>query len=217
MLWELPLLPDNQRHWEGRLREDPWNPRQLPHQPSVFISKHWTRGTTTATDHLRGELRGDSTEWEEGHAGHLAICSTLELARELGLGEQEKSFVLQYFDDFTAIQTLSIKSGISHITTSKERRDVHANFLQKTFDTVRRNAKVIGMQIHPGKTKILCISAAKHSHIDAHILVDGLFRNQAPWDCNLELTKPVGQCPPSQAWLVCYTTGQACWMIYNSL
>ena len=94
------------------------------------------------------------------------------IAQELELGEREELDVLQYVDDFTAIQTLSIESGISHITTSKERRDVHASSLQKTFDTVRRNATVISMQIHPRKTKILCISATKYSHIDAHILVD---------------------------------------------
>ena len=58
------------------------------------------------------------------------------IARELGLGEREESDVLQYVDDFTAIPTLSIESGISHISTSKERRDVHAGSLQKTFDTV---------------------------------------------------------------------------------
>ena len=94
------------------------------------------------------------------------------IAQELGLREQENSCVLQYVDDFTAIQRLDIESGISHITTSKERREVHAGSLQKTFDTVQRNAKAIGMQIHPGKTKILCISAAKHSHIEAYMMVD---------------------------------------------
>ena len=51
---------------------------------------------------------------------------------------------------------LDIESGISHITKSKERREVHAGSLQKTFDTVQRNAKAIGM----------------HSHIEAYMMVD---------------------------------------------
>ena len=93
--------------------------------------------------------------------------------RALSLPPTTGAWTVKYVDDFTATQVLKIDTGIGHVTTMKEKREVHAGELQKVFDRVLKNAALIGMEVHPGKTKLLCISASTSCDLSAFIYFNG--------------------------------------------
>ena len=129
----------------------------------------YSPGSGTGDD--RGQTRPASPEpaLDDGNPG----LTQGEIERILGIPSGEKAWTVKYVDDFTATQRLAIDTGISYITTGKEEREIHAGELQKVFDRVRFNAGLIGMVVHPDKTKLLCISASSAYSLSTFIYHEG--------------------------------------------
>ena len=96
-----------------------------------------------------------------------------QVENAMGLTPSQGAWTVKYVDDFTATQRLRVETGISHVSERKEQREIHAGELQKVFDRVRANAALIGMEVHPGKTKILCVSANYNYELSTFIFCDG--------------------------------------------
>ena len=77
-----------------------------------------------------------------------------------------------YIDDLNIGQTLKISSGLSHITTSKEKREIRASGCEEMYGTIEKNGKTIGMQINPMKTQLLCIHANNYLDVATYISLE---------------------------------------------
>ena len=83
-----------------------------------------------------------------------------------------KPWAGKYVDDFTAVEVIDFGMTAGHLSTGKEKRIIHAEELQKLYDTVKKNAESIGMVVHPQKTQLLCLHTAQHYDLSA-IIFDG--------------------------------------------
>ena len=89
--------------------------------------------------------------------------------RGSGEEEQTKTRTFKYVDDLTVVGSTPMEGAISHITTRKERRWVRALGMERTYANIVKNSENLGMRIHPEKTKILCISAAKNYDLETYM------------------------------------------------
>ena len=60
-----------------------------------------------------------------------------------------------------------------HLTTTKEKKNIHAEQCEETFRTVRDNASNIGMMVNEAKTQLLCLLTNVHCSVSSNISMDG--------------------------------------------
>ena len=69
----------------------------------------------------------------------------------------------KYIDDLTSIEKLYFPSSYSVFSQNKPVQMVRAKLSEKFFDTVTKNAKMIGMAVNTKKTQMICVNAAVDS------------------------------------------------------
>ena len=74
-----------------------------------------------------------------------------------------------YVDDLSIGEVQDLTAAVSHFTTGKELRTVHAKKCEEVFSVITDNANRIGMKINATKTQLLCISDHTSAHIDSYI------------------------------------------------
>ena len=67
---------------------------------------------------------------------------------------------VKFVDDVSAAVKCDITAAEMHISTTKEKRTIHAADCQSFFDTVKKNCQEKGMRVNDKKTQLLCISTA---------------------------------------------------------
>ena len=87
--------------------------------------------------------------------------------------DEQNSWTLKYVDDMNVGEEIKIETGVRLLTTSKEKRLVHAPLCEEGFYTVKENANNIGMKVNDSKTQLLCLSAHYHLDINSYIRIDG--------------------------------------------
>ena len=80
---------------------------------------------------------------------------------------------VMFIDDLTCRGKCDIGAAEAYISTSKERRSIHAVEVEKFVTNVTKNAQAIGMVVNPEKTQILCTTTAINYDIRAYIKIDG--------------------------------------------
>ena len=83
-----------------------------------------------------------------------------------------QTWEIGYIDDLNIGETLKISQGLSHITTSKEKREIRAPGCEEMYQTIQFNGGLIGMQINPAKTQLLCIHANNYLEVRSFISLD---------------------------------------------
>lgn len=64
----------------------------------------------------------------------------------------------KYIDDTTFVHNVSLANATRHITTGTTVETIDLEELEKRFESLRMNAKEIGMMINCNKTQLLCLS-----------------------------------------------------------
>ena len=82
---------------------------------------------------------------------------------------QQEFWNLRYIDDGLGGETLGNSLGVTTFSTKKEQRLIHSSQCEDFLKLTLQNAKEIGMKINTEKTKLLCISPARHSDIECYI------------------------------------------------
>lgn len=67
------------------------------------------------------------------------------------------------------MERLDTAAGVSHFSTQKEIKHIHATGLQRVYDQVESNAEAIGMSVNEKKTQLICINSAINSEINVYI------------------------------------------------
>ena len=75
-------------------------------------------------------------------------------------------------DDITTGSKGFVQDGAAHVTTRKERRELHAEDLEKLFETLKSNSEEAGMVINDKKTQLICFSQAKNYEVNSFIRVN---------------------------------------------
>ena len=78
-----------------------------------------------------------------------------------------------YIDDFNVVEKINEKDSISHITTGKTTKRIHAPASQSTFEEINRTAGDLGLKVNSSKTQILCISSATTTNSKSYINFEG--------------------------------------------
>ena len=79
----------------------------------------------------------------------------------------------EYVDDFIGVKKLHVNDGFKILSTAKMRNEIHALQSQRFFDTVKRNALVIGMTVNDSTTQLLCLApATSQDSTCSYILTD---------------------------------------------
>ena len=86
----------------------------------------------------------------------------------LGLPGKGPPELWKYIDDFTAVETIDVRTGGRHLTESGETKKLHAEGLERLYLNVEANAKAIGMEVDEEKTKLVCVTAG-HAQVEAFI------------------------------------------------
>ena len=118
-----------------------------------------TRGGTMRID----DTIGDPDVWER-HEVEAALHIVGDLSRM-------KNF--KYVDDLTVVEGQNTVTGIRSITAGKEERRLHAQGLELRLQSIHEESAEIGMELHPDKTQLLCISPAVNSEITSFIRTGG--------------------------------------------
>ena len=82
---------------------------------------------------------------------------------------ERRAKVLKYVDDFIAAEKLRASVGRRILSTNKQVVHLHAPKCQHFFNTVKRNASMIGMSVNQQKTQLLGINSSKTSKIQVYI------------------------------------------------
>ena len=84
-------------------------------------------------------------------------------------GEAES---LKYIDDVNLLEQLRLSDAVSTFSHLKEKKEIPALQCGAGFKNIVQNARGIGMKVNPGKTQLVCISAALHSEVSSHVTVE---------------------------------------------
>ena len=98
----------------------------------------------------------------------------LEEHQEFPQGWQKKpTWTYKYVDDVTVGGRNMIGHSVRHLTTSKEKRLIHAGDLQTTVENIATKSDLAGMKINPDKTQLICISPAINYEVSSYIKLGG--------------------------------------------
>ena len=75
----------------------------------------------------------------------------------------------KYVDDVNIEERLFLANATSVFSHLKERKTVRAVRCEEIFNTIAENASAIGMKVNPKKTRLLCVSSAIHSNVEAYV------------------------------------------------
>ena len=104
---------------------------------------------------------------------------TSKICQELGARPlPDALWHAKYVDDFTVMEELRVNTAVSHISSSKEIKYLHAEKLQAVMQTVKENTAAIGMLVNPEKTQLVCVSASTQYDVRAYIQ-DGQTRKKS--------------------------------------
>ena len=122
----------------------------------------------------------------------------------------------KYVDDLTVLETMPSTAGIATVTTRKEEREIQAQGLQEQLERLGRQAADIGMELHPGKTQLLCISSAIHSNINTFIRTGDAGRIESAPTMKI-LGYHLGKRPNADAHMQSIKTNfmRNCWMLHH--
>ena len=87
--------------------------------------------------------------------------------------KRAEEWALKYVDDLNLGQHHFMETAISYWTTGKEKKLLHADECESTFEFVILNANRIGMKVNKAKTQLICISSNRTSIMDSYIMCDG--------------------------------------------
>ena len=87
-----------------------------------------------------------------------------ETSMELQLLEQppvplNEAAPLKYVDDLTIVEHHYLPVAETIFSTKKPERMIHAEEYEGLFETITENSNLIGMQVNPEKTQLLCVSS----------------------------------------------------------
>ena len=82
-------------------------------------------------------------------------------------------WILKFVDDVTVGSRNLISHSTSHITTTKERRSIHAGDLEREYEKITANSSKAGMVVNPAKTQLLCVNQAINYEVSAFMNVEG--------------------------------------------
>ena len=87
--------------------------------------------------------------------------------------QEKETWETGYIDDLNVGETLEITSGISHISTAKEEKEIRALGCESMYETIKTNGRKVGMQINAKKTQLICFNPSKTLNVTCCISVDG--------------------------------------------
>ena len=79
----------------------------------------------------------------------------------------------KYIDDGLAGEKVCNINSISHVSSKKENKYVHASKSEHFMKLTIQNAHKIGMKINTSKTKMMCVNVAKNSVVNTYINIEG--------------------------------------------
>ena len=92
---------------------------------------------------------------------------------ELERWERVETHSKLFIDDNTIFEKVPVDRCLKNISEVKEIRWVHAKDSERMFETVCKNAEVVGMKVNRQKTQLLCVSASKNYDVRSFIHSDG--------------------------------------------
>ena len=87
--------------------------------------------------------------------------------------ERSQPWILKYVDDVTVGGKNLLDHATRHITTGKERRQLHAGQIENIFDEITQNSTRTGMIVNPHKTQLMCVTQAINYEISTYINAGG--------------------------------------------
>lgn len=104
---------------------------------------------------------------------HVSIRLTRkEIEEETGVPDKwtdSEPEIKAYIDDLNIIEKIRHSDAISHITTKKQQKNIHAPGSENLFKAISSRASDLGMKVNAQKTQVLCISAAKSADMKSYI------------------------------------------------
>ena len=82
---------------------------------------------------------------------------------------EEDLWLNKYIDDGLGGEKLCNSNAVSHFTTKKEIKAIHASKSQNFLQLTKFNAQKIGMKINTDKTKMICLTVAKNAMVNSYI------------------------------------------------
>ena len=99
------------------------------------------------------------------------INDTLPYPKTMNVMENE-TWEIGYVDDLNVGETLKLEDGIRHFTENKELREIAAPGSERTYEDIKHNGALVGMQINAAKTQLLCIHSLTYADVRSVVSIE---------------------------------------------